>query len=159
MPKGIYKRITKVQKHGMYGTRFYNIFKSIKSRCNNKNTREYNFYGGRGIKIIWIDFLSFKNDMYESYLEHLKNNSYTSIDRYPDKNGNYCKENCRWATQKEQTRNTRRNDLFTFKGQTKCLSEWAEELGIKRATLWTRLHRDKWSVERAFTNFARGHTK
>ena len=77
---------------------------SIKSRCNNPNNAKYHRYGGRGIKNLWNSFEEFKNDMYESYLEHRKNNSYSSIDRI-DNDGNYCKENCKWADYKEQSRN------------------------------------------------------
>ena len=87
--------------------RFYNIYSGMKTRCkwtswNQAKRRYYN----KWIKCLWQNFEDFKKDMYESYLEHIS--IYwikdTSIDRI-DSNWNYCKENCRWATCKEQTEN------------------------------------------------------
>lgn len=100
------------KKHNMYKTRFYRIYKRMKVRINNKNTKEYKDYGGRGIKVSesWQNnFFDFKNDMYESYLSHVikKGEKDTTLERI-DVNGNYCKENCKWATYKEQNLNKRR---------------------------------------------------
>lgn len=90
-----------------YGELYYR-FRGIKNRCQNKNQKDYHYYGGRGIKCEWKTYQDFKNDMYESYLEHKKiyGKNNTSLDRI-DNNGNYCKENCRWATLKEQYKNKR----------------------------------------------------
>jgi len=74
-------------------------------------TRNYKNYGGRGINVCkkWENFIIFKNDMLINYLKHTKffGESDTQIDR-KNNNGNYCKNNCRWATRKEQHQNTRR---------------------------------------------------
>jgi hypothetical protein len=130
--------------HGMKHNRFYNIWSSMKSRCDNSNNIGYRLYGGKGIKIEWNNFLEFKSDMYSIYLEHVKNfgELNTSIDRI-NYNGNYSKENCRWATCKEQSNNRSSNRLLTFNNKTQSLSLWAKELNINYNTLRTRLDRDK----------------
>jgi hypothetical protein len=119
------------------------IWNGIIIRCCDENSTAYPFYGGRGIKISneWLhSFDIFLKDMgipLEGY----------SIDRI-DVNGNYCKENCRWATSKEQNRNKRNNVRLSFNGVVKCLVNWAEEVKINRATIAGRLKRG-WSEEEA----------
>jgi hypothetical protein len=72
-----------------------------------------------------------------------------TIDRI-DNNKGYSPENCRWATMKEQTRNTRRNRILEFDGKSLCLQEWAEITGLKRTTIAERINRG-WTVEEALT--------
>lgn len=143
----------RLTKHGMGKTLFYKVFSGIIMRCNNIKNRHYKDYGGRGIKCLWNNFEEFKNDMYESYLEHkkavrnIKIRNNTTIER-TDNNGNYCKENCKWVTQKEQGRNRRTNHLITYKGKTKILTEWAEDFNMNFNVLWDRIKK-KWSIEEA----------
>jgi hypothetical protein len=100
-------------KHGFYGKkstktqkRFYNIWKGIKYRCLNPHFVQYSDYGGRGIKVCdrWMKFENFRDDMWESYLQHIKihGEDNTSIDRWPNVNGNYEPSNCRWSTDQLQ---------------------------------------------------------
>lgn len=105
-PKG-----TKDKKHlytGLSRTRFYNIYKGMWQRCNDKNFEAYKKYGARGIECKWMIFIDFKRDMYVSYLQHCVDygEKQTSIDRINNDKG-YYKSNCRWATQKEQANNRR----------------------------------------------------
>lgn len=94
--------------HGFFGKRIYVIYHGIKKRCEKKDSTGYNNYGGRGIKLKWKSFEEFRDDMLKSYNEHCKKfgEKYTTIDRI-DNDGNYCKENCKWSTYKEQNKNRR----------------------------------------------------
>jgi len=123
-------------------TSTYECWKAAKSRCENPNDKQYKNYGGRGIKFCerWGEFENFLADMGECPPG-------LTLDRI-NNDGNYEPGNCRWATWKEQARNTRRNRLITFRGETKCVAEWAEVVGLNTYTLWSRL-KVGWSVERA----------
>ena len=93
---------------------FHSKWEAIRQRTTNPNHNHYHLYGGRGINSdAWKFYVDFYDDMYESYLEHVKEfgKKDTTIDRI-DVNGNYCKENCRWSTCSEQMCNTRRNKWF-----------------------------------------------
>lgn len=91
-------------KHGMCGTKIYNSWRAMRERCNDSNNKVFHHYGGRGISYDsrWDEFQNFYEDMKDSYDEGL------TLDRI-DVNGNYCKENCRWATWSEQNLNKRNN--------------------------------------------------
>lgn len=133
--------------HGMTNTRLYQIWFGIKKRCNNKNSVNYDIYGGRGIAICseWQEF--------EPFYEWAMANGYSddlTIDRI-DVNGNYEPDNCRWATMKEQANNTRRNHYLTFNGKTQTISQWATEVDLPYSVLKGRINKYNWSVEDALT--------
>ena len=138
----LYKGIN--TKHGMTKTRTFKSWHSMKNRCLNKKATGYNYWGGRGITIHprWITFENFYEDMGE--MPEGK-----SLDRI-DNNGNYTPKNCKWSNSKEQNNNTRRNHFLTYKNKTLTVSQWAEELGIKRDSIYLRLSRG-WSIEKALT--------
>lgn len=119
----------------------------MKSRCTNTTIKAYKDYGGRGIKVCdeWLNSFEAFYDwaMKNGYADHL------SIDRI-DVNGNYCPENCRWATRKTQQMNKTNNLLIDFNGEKHTLAEWSEITGINRATIKSRLNAG-WTIEKALT--------
>lgn len=137
--------------HGMYGTRFYFCYFSIKQRCEDKNHGSYERYGAKGIKLLWPTFESFRDDMYKSYLEHVERHGerQTTIDRI-DSSGHYCKENCRWATYLEQGNNNKRNHYVTHNGKTQTITNWAKEIGIRKELIANRLSCG-WPVKNALS--------
>jgi hypothetical protein len=139
-------------KHGMTKDNFYHNWGAMRYRCKNDNNSGYKDYGGRGIKVCqrWNTFLNFKEDMYEKYLEHVKKygKKNTSIDRINNSKG-YFKENCKWATRKEQNGNTRRSVFIEFNGLKMTMSEWARKIGVDRATLLYRIFKKNWPLDKA----------
>lgn len=124
----------------------YRCWQNIKSRCHSPQNPDYSDYGGRGIVVHpgW-------RDSFPAFVAYVGRRppDKDSLDRYPDKNGNYEPGNVRWATAAEQNRNHRRNQLIEFRGVTKCLSDWASDLGIYSTSLAKRLKR--WPLEKAMT--------
>lgn len=133
--------------HKLSNSRIYGIYRGMISRCYKKYSNNYNIYGGRGIAICqeWLDdFMNFYNwSMANGYSDEL------TIDRI-DVNGNYCPENCKWSTAKEQANNTRSTVFLTYNGKTKSASEWSKITGISRNTI-TRRKRSGWTDEECLT--------
>jgi hypothetical protein len=122
----------------------YVCWKSMKARCSDPGRKDHKRYGGLGITVCERWQNSFK-DFLEDVGDRPSLNH--SLDRIESTLG-YQPGNIRWSTAKEQSRNTKTNRLLTYDGRTQCLAAWAEELGLKQATISTRLNRC-WSVERA----------
>lgn len=80
-----------------------------------------------------------------------------SLDRYPDKDGDYAPGNLRWATAKEHGENRNGVHMVTYNGKTQTIHDWSTETGIKRDTLWARIIRRKWPLEKALTVGRYGH--
>ncbi len=124
----------------------YRIWHGMKQRCLNPNYPAYPDYGGRGVTVCepWrTSFESFLADMGP------RPSPRHSIERIDNDKG-YEPGNCRWATPLDQSRNRRSNRVLTFRGQTKPVSAWASELGIKAAAIINRLDRG-WSAEKALS--------
>ncbi len=143
LQKELTSKRTKI--HGKRHTKLYYVWRGIKTRCYNKHSKKYDVYGWRGIAVCdeW------RNDFMNFY-DWAINNGYKdglTIDRI-DVDGNYEPSNCRWATQKQQQRNRRNNRKVTINGETHCLTEWCEILGINNKTVYSRISRN-WSIERA----------
>lgn len=134
--------------HGKSGSKAYRAWSAIKSRCTNKNVKEYVYYGARGITYDprWENFENFLEDMGEPTTPDLE------IDR-TDNGGIYTKENCRWTTKTENLRNKRTNRVITFAGKTQLLTDWAREVGITHSGLIYRLDIAKMPLEVALQKF------
>lgn len=133
-------KIDNQTKHGMYGTRTYRIWQAMLNRCRQDQYSKY--YSNIKVCESWTKFENFLNDMGEAPPEK-------SIDRIDNSLG-YFADNCRWATQKEQTRNTRRRKEYQHNGQSMSLIEWAEYLGVSHELLRGRIRRG-WSFSDAIT--------
>ena len=133
-------------------TRFYNIWVWIKTRCNNPKVPGYKKYWWAWISLsaTWHNYQNFKNDMYESYLEHCKKfwEKQTTIDRIDNKRW-YSKNNCRWATRIIQNVNRRNTIMFTYKWETKCLKHWCLDLWLKYKTVHQRINAYNWTIKKA----------
>jgi hypothetical protein len=121
----------------------YGIWKGLACRCDCKTDINYYKYGARGIKLCdrWRSFGNFLVDMGPRPKG-------TTLDRI-DNDGNYEPGNCRWATIREQTRNTRANRKIEFDGRSLCITDWATELGIHAVSLRQRIK--KFGIATALT--------
>lgn len=140
----------KGESHKMSDTRLYEIWRSIKRRCEDDRRKDYLIYGGRGIKICkeW-------GNSFNAFYNWAINNGYNdtlTIER-KDVNGNYEPSNCRWATKEEQANNRRDNQFLTHNGKTQTISQWAKELNINESTLRNRIQRG-WADEEIFKKSA-----
>ena len=139
--------------------RLNTIYHAMINRCYNPKNNRYERYGGRGITVCdeWLDnkiiilgrriskgWLAFK----EWALSHGYEDG-LSIDRIDNSMG-YSPDNCRWATPREQSNNRHTNVLVTYKGKTKTLPQWCEELNLNYCTVSQRIRVLHWSVEKAF---------
>ena len=98
-------------------------------RCSNPNRKDYKYYGGKGIKVCesWKKLSNFISDMAP------RPSKKHTLDRI-NSESNYCIENCRWATAKEQALN--KSTTIVING--KCLTDWATELNLAVSTVSVR---------------------
>lgn len=123
-------------KHNECRSRLYNIWMKMRCRCKNPNDIDWHLYGGKGIRVCreW-------DESFESFRDWALNNGYSkelSIDRI-NGNKNYCPENCRWATAKEQANNISRNHIINYQGKEMTLSEAADIAAVSYGTLKRRI--------------------
>ena len=128
--------------------RLYSIRKGMLERCYNPNSSHYHLYGGKGVKVCdeWReDYLSFKNwALTSGYEDGL------TIDRI-DCDGDYCPENCRWASPTVQANNKKNINKYTYNGESHSIAEWARILNVSRELLKDRIVRLHWDIEKALT--------
>ena len=120
----------------------YGRWKDMIDRCRRPKNPAYKNYGGRGISVCieWLNFKEFEKWALSNGFEPR-----LTIDRI-DVDGDYCPENCRWVTMKEQQRNRSNNHLITYKGRTLTISQWAEERNINHDTLFSRINKRHWEI-------------
>ncbi len=125
----------------------YECWRGIKKRCFQKSSKTFEYYGGRGITMCqeWKEsFVAFQADMGNAPFENAQ------IDRI-NNNGNYCKENCRWVTQRANSLNTRRTLRIEYNGKKTTLSDAALEAGLPYKLVWKRWKQLGWTLERSLT--------
>lgn len=144
----IESRHTATVTHGDTKYKLYRVWRTMIRRCHDERVKSYKTYGKRGISVCqkW-------RDSYPIFKKWAIKKGYKfglQIDRI-NNNGNYEPINCRWVTSKVNNNNTRNNTIMEFKGIKKPMNQWAEEMGINKATLSTRYNQLKWSVEKCLT--------
>jgi hypothetical protein len=120
--------------HDLTHTPEYVTWSSMKSRCSNPNDDHWERYGKAGIKVCerW-------QESFEAFLEDMGTRPKgTTLDRYPNREGNYEPGNCRWATPYQQTNNMKNNVRLTIDGVTRTLSEWSAAVGTRKWTIYRR---------------------
>ena len=123
----------------------YNTWAAMKDRCTNKNHRNFDIYGGNGVRVCdrWMRFKNFLEDMGE------KPSPRHTLDRI-DSKGDYEPTNCRWADSFVQGQNTSRVKRIEINGETKCLNEWCRYYQLNRSTVKSRVRAGR-SIEDALT--------
>lgn len=121
-------------KHGLYkeNAALFNTWQTMKGRCENPNRLKYKDYGGRGIKVCeqWHEASNFIRWALKNGYKHG-----LQIDRI-NNDGDYCPENCRFVTPKENSRNRRNTKRLTANGVTKTVVEWCEQVGLSQYTVY-----------------------
>lgn len=140
--------------------RLYGVWGGMRDRCNNPNSPQYKWYGGRGIRICpeWDDYSNFRSWAYSHGYDDSAKKYQCTIDRI-DTNGNYSPDNCAWRTQKQQCNNTRSNHLLTHNNETHTIQEWSEITGIRKDTIRRRIAVYGWSVDRALSEKTHNHNR
>jgi hypothetical protein len=123
----------------------YQSWRDMIRRCTDPKNKNYDRYGGRGIKVCqrWLDsFANFLADMGEAPEGMTLERSDNDVD--------YSPANCRWASREEQQRNTKTTKFYEFNGISLCVRAWEEKLGLSRGALCHRLQKG-WPVEKALS--------
>lgn len=147
-----HSRRSPLKTHGMSNTKIFGIWRSMLSRCENKNCAAYKDYGARGITVCdeWHSF-----DVFFADMGHRPEGK--SLDRIDNDKG-YCKENCRWASRDEQIANRRASRRVSINGETKTFSQWEKHFGLPDSTISNRV-RKGWDPVRAATTPVRAMTR
>jgi len=139
------------KRHGLGKKAEYGIWTKIRIRCRDITDHLYPYYGGRGITMSdeWFNSV----EMFYADMGPRPGIGY-SIERIDNDKG-YCKENCKWATKKEQMRNKRTTIRASINGEVKTVMKWAEIYNIDANLARHRIRILKWNPEKAFSTPAR----
>ncbi|MGA3803711.1 hypothetical protein ACI2VC_06880 [Ralstonia nicotianae] len=120
-------------RHGQKGSHTYVSWQAMRQRCNDENRENFDYYGGRGIKVCdrWASFRLFLEDMGERPTGH-------TLDRI-NPEGDYEPGNCRWIPAEKQAANRRYNHRIAYQGEVLNLAELARRLNVPRGRLLKRL--------------------
>ena len=123
----------------------YYSWRCFRSRCTRQKDCSYIYYGAEGVTYdpAWDSYDQFLLDMGERP-------EGMTLDRI-DVNKGYFKENCRWATHKQQQSNRRSCLQITYNGITQTAADWAYQMGLTKSAVWMRITKYGWSVEKALT--------
>jgi hypothetical protein len=138
---------------GLTKTKEYISWAKMRERCKEVDTEKSKYYKEKGVSVCdrWNGVDGFKLFLQDvGYAPSPKH----TIDRYPNKNGNYEPSNVRWATHAEQCRNRNSNVVLEYNGQSKTATEWEIEYGLNRTIILQRIKRG-WTVEAAITTPAK----
>lgn len=130
----------------------YKSWQHMIDRCTKPNVRMYPWYGGRGIKVCdrWLNkehgFINFYHDMGPRPRDE-QGRPY-QIDRI-DNDGNYCPENCRWATIRQNERNRRDTINIYVYGEPMCVTDTCKLFKINRSTVTEKIRLKGMNPERA----------
>lgn len=139
------KTSTRSRTHGMSREPIYAVWRTMLQRCSSPKFRQYKDYGGRGITVClrWWKFENFLEDMGVPPFQG------ASLERKDNDKG-YEPENVVWANRGSQAKNKRNNVRFEYQGCNLLLGEWAEKLGVKKATLASRIYIYRWPLDKVF---------
>lgn len=135
-------------KNGLAATSLGRIWYNMMSRCYNHINKEYKNYGARGIGV--CEEWKSSNGMQQFIKDMSPRPNGKTLDRI-DNNGNYSKENCRWASLKAQMSNRRSNRILEIYGKSQTLTQWSDETGISEATIRARIDELGWNTEKAIS--------
>lgn len=145
--------IETITKHNGRHDRLYNIWRGMRRRCYDKSSPKYKNYGERGIVVCseWVnDYSAFREWAIQHGYDDSAKFGECTLDRI-NVNGNYDPSNCRFVSLSVQSFNRTDTDFITYNNETKSLTLWAQEYGLKQATLWARLYVYHWDIEKALT--------
>lgn len=137
-------------------TRIYSVWEGIKARCYNLHNKMYYRYGGRGIKMCdeWKNHpKEFIKWAYQNGYDDQTAKKQCVIDRI-DNDKDYCPENCRWVTTKQNNRN-KNTKIIEYQGVKKHWLDWCETLGISRKAVEHCVERYHFTYPQAFDRYTK----